>query len=146
MEHALEYVVIVGAAIVRTGETGPLVLCGRRSAPERVAGKWEFPGGKVEPGESDAEALVRECREELGVVVTAGPQVGAEERIDERLVLRVYLAEAAAGEPEPSPLEDHDLLEWVEPHRLLDLDWLPADVPIVTELSRLLALETTAGA
>lgn len=146
MEHALEPVVIVGAAIVRTGEAGPSVLCGRRSAPERVAGKWEFPGGKVEPGETDREALVRECREELGIVVTAGPQVGAEERIDERLVLRVFLAEAAAGQPEPSPLEDHDLLEWVEPHRLLDLDWLPADVPIVADLARLLAVETTTGA
>jgi 8-oxo-dGTP diphosphatase len=140
MDHALEEVVIiVGAAIVRHDAGVPRVLCGRRSAPERVAGKWEFPGGKVEVGESDQEAVVRECREELGVEVAAGAQVGAEERIDGRMVLRVYLAELAAGQPEPLPLEDHDLLEWVEPARLPELDWLPADVPIVAELAGMLS-------
>jgi 8-oxo-dGTP diphosphatase len=139
-------IVIVGAAIVRRGADGPLVLCGRRSAPERVAGRWEFPGGKVEAGESDQDAVVRECREELGIVVVAGAQIGAEERIDERMVLRVYLAAAAAGEPEPLPLEDHDLLEWIAPGRLAELDWLPADVPIVAELARLLTdVETPAA-
>ncbi len=127
--------VVVGAAIVRNGENGPSVLCARRSAPLAVAGRWEFPGGKVEPGESDQEAVVRECREELGVAVSVGDQVGGEERIDDRLVLRVYLAELLSGQPEPLPLEDHDLLVWVAPGALLDLDWLPADVPIVTQLA-----------
>src|SRR5213078_1610252 len=99
-------VIVVGAAIVRGGE----VLCARRSAPAHVAGKWEFPGGKVEAGESDVEAVVRECREELGVEVEVGARVGADARIDDRFTLRVYLARLEPGQPEPSPLEDHDLL------------------------------------
>jgi 8-oxo-dGTP diphosphatase len=123
---------VVGAAIVRDGD----VLCARRSAPARVAGKWEFPGGKVEAGERDVEAVVRECREELGVEVEVGARVGADARIDDRFTLRVYLARLAPGQPEPSPLEDHDLLAWVPRGDLLDLDWLAPDLPIVTELSQ----------
>jgi len=125
-------VIVVGAAIVR-GET---VLCARRSAPAQLAGKWEFPGGKVEPGESDRDAVVRECREELGVEVIAGIQIGADARIDDRLTLRVYLGRLLPGQPEPAPLEDHDRLVWVPRGELLGLDWLAPDVPIVTELSR----------
>jgi 8-oxo-dGTP diphosphatase len=144
MDQAPEKTVVVGAAIVRTDgmRSEHTVLCARRSAPPRVAGRWEFPGGKVEAGESDREAVVRECREELGVAVEAGAQVGGEEAIDDRFVLRIYLARLLPGQPEPLPLEDHDLLEWVEPGRLLELDWLPADIPIVAELAENLASAT----
>ncbi|WP_063643517.1 (deoxy)nucleoside triphosphate pyrophosphohydrolase [Catenulispora acidiphila] len=131
-------VIVVGAAIVRDDT----VLCARRSAPPRLAGKWEFPGGKVEAGESDAEAVVRECREELGVEVTVGARVGADARIDDRLTLRVFLAYLEPGQPEPSPLEDHDRLAWVRRGELLDLDWLSPDVPIVGELGLMPALNT----
>jgi 8-oxo-dGTP diphosphatase len=125
-------VIVVGAAIVRD-ET---VLCARRSAPAHLAGKWEFPGGKTEAGESDAEAVVRECREELGVAVTVGARVGADARIDDRFTLRVFLARLEPGQPEPLPLEDHDCLAWVPRGELLGLDWLSPDVPIVAELTR----------
>ena len=127
--------VVVGAAIVRHDADGPRILCARRSAPAALAGKWEFPGGKVEPGESDADAIVRECREELGIEVAAGPLVGGEQPINERFVLRIYLAQALPGQPEPEALEDHDLLLWVRPGSLEDLDWLPADVPVVAALA-----------
>ena len=95
--------VVVGAAIVRTGDDGAAsVLCARRSAPPRIAGKWEFPGGKVEAGETDAEAIVRECAEELGVVVEAGSQIGGDQPIDER-----YCASTSPGcfpaSPSPCP-------------------------------------------
>ncbi len=126
-------VTVVGAAIARDDS----VLCARRSAPAHLAGKWEFPGGKVEAGESDAEAVVRECREELGVEVRVGEQVGADARIDDRFTLRVFLARLEPGQPEPSPLADHDLLAWVPRAGLPDLDWLTPDVPIVLELSRI---------
>ena len=125
-------VIVVGAAIVR--DDGEAVLCARRSAPAHLAGKWEFPGGKVEAGESDVEAVVRECREELGVEVTVGARVGADARIDDRFTLRVFLARMRPGQPEPLPLEDHDLLAWVPRAELLDLDWLAPDVPIVDAL------------
>jgi 8-oxo-dGTP diphosphatase len=127
-------VIVVGAAIVR----GDAVLCARRSAPESLAGKWEFPGGKVEAGESEQDAVVRECREELGIEVAVGERVGADARINERLTLRVYLARLSAGQPEPLPLAEHDQLAWVRPARLLGLDWLAPDIPIVEELSRIL--------
>ena len=129
-------VIVVGAAIVRADADGPSILCARRSAPQRVAGKWEFPGGKVERGETDQEAVVRECREELGVEVTVAEQVGDDARIDDRLVLRVYLARLLPEQPEPLPLEDHDLLSWVRLGELPTLDWLAPDWPIVTELSQ----------
>ena len=124
-------VIVVGAAIMR----GESVLCARRSAPAHLAGKWEFPGGKVEPGESDTDAVVRECREELGVRVTVGPKVGQDARIDDRLTLRVFLARLEPGQPEPLPLEDHDRLAWVPRGELLDLDWLAPDVPIVGQIA-----------
>jgi 8-oxo-dGTP diphosphatase len=141
MEHVAAPVVVVGAAIVRVGEGadgGPTVqvLCARRSAPPRLAGKWEFPGGKVEPGESDQEAVVRECREELGVAVEAGAQIGEDQPIDERYLLRVYRVRLLPGQPEPLPLEDHDLLSWVPVGDLLTLDWLAPDIPVVTGMTR----------
>jgi 8-oxo-dGTP diphosphatase len=140
MDHQLAPIVVVGAAIIRSerGSAGvqeASVLCARRSAPERIAGKWEFPGGKVEPGETDADAIVRECREELGVEVQAGAQIGADQTIDERHVLRIYRARLLPDQPEPLPLEDHDVLAWVPAADLLALDWLPADVPVVAEMT-----------
>jgi 8-oxo-dGTP diphosphatase len=66
--------VIVGAAIIVDGR----VLGCERAEPPESAGRWEFPGGKVEPGESDVDALVRECEEELGVKIAVGDRVGTD--------------------------------------------------------------------
>jgi 8-oxo-dGTP diphosphatase len=119
--------VVVGAAIVRDGR----VLAARRSAPSELAGGWEFPGGKVEDGESDAGALGRECREELGVDVAVGELV-AETPIRPGLVLRVYLAALVDGTP--TALQDHDELRWLGPAELDAVAWLPADVPALAAL------------
>lgn len=110
----------MAAAIVRDG----VVLAAHRRTP---AG-WEFPGGKVEPGESEPDALRRECREELGVDIEVGPFLGASD-ISPTMTLRLYKATLAAGEPEP--LADHDELRWVPPSALDALDWLPADRPLL---------------
>ncbi|HUR03594.1 MAG TPA: (deoxy)nucleoside triphosphate pyrophosphohydrolase [Nonomuraea sp.] len=118
--------IVVGAAIVREGR----LLAARRSAPAELAGGWELPGGKVEPGESEAEALVRECEEELGVTVLPGERVPGEWQLREGLVLRVYLATITNGDPRP--LEDHDELRWLPAAELDELAWLPADRPAVT--------------
>jgi len=115
--------VVVGAAIVRGGR----LLAARRSAPRAVAGGWEFPGGKVEPGESEVDALVRECREELGVKIGVGALLGT--AAHDGLVLRVYRAALLAGEPRP--LQDHDELRWLAVDEVADVPWLAADMPLL---------------
>jgi 8-oxo-dGTP diphosphatase len=119
--------VVVGAAIVRDER----VLAARRSAPPELAGGWEFPGGKVEDAESDTGALVRECREELGVEIAVGELV-AETPIRPGIVLRVYLAALVDGTP--TALQDHDELRWLGATELDGLAWLPADVPALAAL------------
>ena len=120
--------VVVGAAIVRDR----LVLAARRiNGPPG----WEFPGGKVEPGETDAAALVRECREELGVTVAVGASLG-ETALPADRVLRVYLAGLSSGEPRP--LADHDALRWLGSDELGDVAWLPADRPFLDAVREVL--------
>jgi 8-oxo-dGTP diphosphatase len=102
-----------------------------------MAGRWEFPGGKAEPGETDVEALVRECEEELGVPIDVGEQVGPDVPLAAgRAVLRVYLARLV-GSTQPRALE-HSALRWLAADELNDVSWLPADAPIVAALAPLL--------
>ncbi|MEV6691520.1 (deoxy)nucleoside triphosphate pyrophosphohydrolase [Micromonospora sp. NPDC051196] len=125
--------VIVGAAIIEGGR----VLACARSAPPEVAGMWEFPGGKVEPGESETVALVRECAEELGVRVEVGERVGRNVRMAHgRSVLKVYAARLLHGD-RPQALE-HSELRWLSATELDTVTWLPADAPIVAALRPLL--------
>ena len=133
MEPAgVERVGVVGAALLRDGR----VLASRRTEPPRLAGLWEFPGGKVEPGESDAQALVRELREELQVEVEVGEQVGDALPIGETAVLRIYLCRLVSGEP---ALVDHDAHRWLSAAELRDVPWIPVDLPVVEQLRPLLA-------
>ena len=121
--------IIVGAAIIRNGR----VLACERSDPPEAAGRWEFPGGKVEPGETEVDALARECAEELGVRVRIGGRVGEDVPMaDGRFVLRVYAAALLDGD-EPQVLE-HSALRWLGADELGDVPWLPADAPIVAAL------------
>jgi 8-oxo-dGTP diphosphatase len=83
-----ERIVVVGAAVLRDG----CLLAARRSAPAELAGRWELPGGKVEPGEGSEQALVRELREELGVEAEAVRRVPGEFPLREPYVLRVWTA------------------------------------------------------
>ena len=125
-------VVIVGAAILADGR----VLACERAEPPETAGRWEFPGGKVEPGESDEDALVREVEEELGVRVEIGARIGDDVPMAHgRAVLRVWLARLTAGVPQAL---EHASLRWLGRDELYTVPWLPADAPIVAELSQLL--------
>jgi 8-oxo-dGTP diphosphatase len=128
--------VIVGAAIVR----GNALLAQQRAYPPEVAGLWELPGGRVEHGESEPEALRRECVEELGVEVRVGARVGADVPLRANLVLKVYAAELADPAAEPKPLE-HKGLRWIRAQSLETVPWLPADLELLPHLRSLLAVE-----
>jgi 8-oxo-dGTP diphosphatase len=126
--------VIVAAAIITDGR----VLACERSAPPEVAGRWEFPGGKVEAGESDEQALARECAEELGVRVEVGARIGPDVSLAHgRAVLRVFAVRLLGGD-EPRALE-HAAMRWLSADELDTVRWLPADKPIVAALPPLLA-------
>ncbi|MFD0886438.1 (deoxy)nucleoside triphosphate pyrophosphohydrolase [Streptosporangium algeriense] len=117
--------VVVGAAIV---DGNGRLLAAQRADPPELAGGWEFPGGKVDPGEDDHTALVRECKEELGVLVEVGQRIGGDWPLAGGYVLRVWLAQIVEGEPEA---KEHLDLRWLAGHELYDVPWLPADLPIV---------------
>lgn len=119
--------VVVGAAIVRDGR----VLAARRTFPAEAAGRWEFPGGKVETGESPEEAVVREISEELGCTIAVTGWLPGEVAIGDRHVLTVALAELVAGEPRPV---EHDDVRWLGPDELDSVDWLDPDVPFLRHL------------
>lgn len=124
--------VVVAAVIERDG----LILAARRTEPPALAGRWEFPGGKVEAGEDDARALERECREELGVRIAVGERVGPAYTIaGGTMVVRTYRAVIADG-AEPEALDSHDALAWVRPGRreTRDLPWLDGDLLILDAL------------
>jgi 8-oxo-dGTP diphosphatase len=125
--------VVVGAAII---EAGRVLACARTGPPEAI-GRWEFPGGKVEPGETEQAALVRECVEELGVRVEVAGRVGADVPLGRgRAVLRVYTAGLVNG-GRPMPLA-HAELRWLAADQLDTVAWLPADEPIVAAVRSLL--------
>lgn len=100
-----------------------------------MAGRWEFPGGKVAPGESERDALIRELREELGVTVTAArPFMRLSHEYDDRIVeLSMWLVESFTGEPAGL---DGQRLKWVAPEALGAEDILEADAPFVEALGR----------
>src|SRR3954464_10458065 len=97
--------IVVGAAPLL--DDGRL-LAARRSAPPELAGRWELPGGKVEPGERPEAALVRELREELGVDAETVRRVPGQWPLKSPYVLQVWTVRLLPGSAEPEPLEDHD--------------------------------------
>ena len=109
------------------------VLIAQRPQGKHQAGRWEFPGGKVAPGESEAAALARELREELGIEVTASrPFMRLEHSYADRSVeLSMWIVERFAGAPRS--LENQEL-RWVAPADLGQADLLEADRPFVEAL------------
>ena len=119
--------VVVGAAIL----DGDRVLAARRTAPVAAAGRWEFPGGKVEPGETPEQALVREIAEELGCAIGVTGWLAGEAPIGETHLLTVAVAHLVSGDPVP---REHDLVRWLAADDLDSVDWLEPDRPFLPEL------------
>lgn len=122
---------VVGAALVSHGR----VLAARRTSPVHLAGGWEFPGGKVDPGETPEQACVREVAEELGCEVRVVGELGGRPPLLDGWTLQVFVAELVTGEPAP---HEHDAIRWLAPEELLDWPWLPGDRPFLPELRELL--------
>lgn len=132
-EQLADAPVVVGAVIVH----GDAVLTAQRDRPRSLAGRWEFPGGKVESGEDERVALVRECREELAVDVTVGERIGPDLVLASGWVLRLYLATL---EPGATPTADeHRALRWVPAAEIDGLDWLDADRVVLPAVRRQLS-------
>jgi 8-oxo-dGTP diphosphatase len=125
--------VVVGGALLHDGR----LLAARRSAPPELAGRWELPGGKVEPGETPEQALERELREELGVATQVLERLPGAWPLRPGLVLHVWTARLLSGTPRP--LQDHDDLRWLAPAEADEVDWLDQDRPAVAEAMRRLA-------
>lgn len=121
---------VVGAIVERDGA----VFVARRNADRSAGGLWEFPGGKVEPGESPEEALRRELQEELDVEVTVGPFVdrSLSDVGTARIELSCYAAQFECDDPTSS--SDHDAMQWVPLTELSSLQWAPGDVPLLEAL------------
>jgi 8-oxo-dGTP diphosphatase len=131
---------VVVAAVVRDG--GRILAC-RRGPGRDAAGRWEFPGGKVETGETPEAALQREITEELGVSIHVGELLDRSVTTvgDRAIDLACYACSPDGAVPVVST--DHDELRWVEPRDLEALDWADADRPAVRLLAERDAKENT---
>lgn len=109
-----------------------ILLC-RRKPEKSLCGYWEFPGGKVEFGESESEALIRELREELAMKVEIGDHFKTVVHQYEDVIIELiaYCCKFIQAE---FVLKDHDEIQWVEKRELLSFNLAPADVPIADAL------------
>ena len=124
--------IVVAGALIANGA----LLVAQRARPPELAGLWELPGGKVAAGESDAAALARELREELGVDVEVGARLGGDVVLAPRMTLRAYLVTLTGGSVRR---RDHQALRWVTTAQLGDIEWVPADTAWLPDLQGALA-------
>ena len=115
------------------------VLIAERPAGKSMAGLWEFPGGKVDPGERPEDALIRELKEELGIVVKEAclaPLTFASHSYEDfHLLMPLYVCRRWEGTVAP---HEGQRLAWVRPNRLKEYPMPPADVPLISHLTTLL--------
>lgn len=127
---------VVAGAVISEGR----LLLAQRTYPVEVAGLWELPGGKVEPGETRAQALGRELGEELGITVAVADQIGEPVPLRSDLVLVAMAAELLSGRPHP---HEHSAVRWVESDELRRMagagELVPADAVWLDDLTALLA-------
>lgn len=133
---APKLLLVVAVALV---DADRRVLIGQRPEGKSLAGLWEFPGGKVEPGESPEAALIRELEEELGISTKEAclaPVSFASHSYDNfHLLMPLYACRKWQGEPQA---REHAALKWVRPQKLRDYPMPPADEPLIAALCDLL--------
>lgn len=121
---------VVGAVILNEKNE---VLCALRSQMMSMPGLWEFPGGKIEPGETPEASLIREIEEELGCTIKVGGLVADAVHGYPAIIVRLitYFATIVAGKP---AAKEHEKLIWLPIHELSALEWAPADLPTIERL------------
>lgn len=130
---AMKDIYVVGAILIKDQR----ILCAQRGGEKSLAYLWEFPGGKIEAGETAQEALKRELSEELKISVDLTPDIfdsSAYEYDFGRVHLTTIICQLKEGEPF---LTEHEAIKWLKPSELKDLDWAPADLPAVEKLSKM---------
>ncbi|PFR28570.1 8-oxo-dGTP diphosphatase MutT [Bacillus cereus] len=122
---------VVGAVIVEDGK----ILCAQRGPTKSLPLMWEFPGGKIEEGESPQEALQREINEEMHCKVEIGEKIEyTAYEYDFGIVhLTTFSCKLIEGRP---VLTEHVAIKWLYPNELASLDWAPADIPAIEKLSK----------
>jgi len=130
MSGASRVVRVVGAVIEHNGR----ILVARRQPTVGQAGGWEFPGGKIEPGETPQAALTREIREELGISVAVRDLVARATTPTPNAEVDLACYRAIALDALPTASASHDRLRWVAPKDLGSLAWLAPDLPTVRAL------------
>ena len=127
---------IVGALIVDSLAAPRCVLAARRTTPAKLAGRWEFPGGKVEADERPDEALRRELREELSIEVELGEELvspsGGAWPINETMEMRLWFAGITGRDLVLTG--SHDEIRWLTASELNDVDWLDADRAVLPHI------------
>lgn len=121
----------VSAGIIRKGNK---TLIARRSPNKHLEGFWEFPGGKIEEGESPEDCLQRELQEELGITVKVGSffMENIHQYGEKQILLKAFFCEIVSGE---IILNDHDKIEWIEGNEFDTYKFAPADIPFINALN-----------
>jgi 8-oxo-dGTP diphosphatase len=123
--------ILVTAAIIKKESK---ILIGKRAPNRHLAGYWEFPGGKIEIGETPQECLKREIKEELGIIIKVNDLfMENEHQYDQKMIhLKAFECEYLSGE---IVLKDHDQIEWVEVSEFVNFVFAPADIPFINALN-----------
>lgn len=124
---------VVGAILIKEGR----ILCAQRGGEKSLPYLWEFPGGKIEQGESPHQALIRELSEELLIEVELEATIfdAVSYEYDFGVVnLTTIIGKLKSGEP---VLTEHQEIRWLSPEELFGVEWAPADIPIVKQLSKM---------
>lgn len=124
---------VVGAILIKDQR----ILCAQRGGEKSLAYLWEFPGGKIEAGETAQAALKRELAEEFEITVDLAPDIFDDSTYEYdfgRVHLTTIICQLKEGEP---ILTEHEAIKWLKPNELKNLDWAPADLPAVEKLSKM---------
>ena len=125
---------IVAAGLIEDPQTSTFLLS-RRGADTHLAHSWEFPGGKLNPGESPTECVRRELKEELGIDVSVGQvfAVGHHVYPEREVILLVYHCLIESGEPQCLEVAEY---RWVTAQELVEMELPPADLPVIDRIRR----------